>query len=257
MRCLAVSNPTLPRKRRRGILGIIIKPLIVLLIIFCLILGLSVFFQISEVRVTGNTYYTDEQIIKASGINEGDNLIFLSFGTVTLRMMNQLPYIDEITVTRRAPATVVISVVESSPTAVIAYGDQWYVLGRNCRILGRTDDAGAAALIEVTGISPAKPAVGSELTTSNGEDSKLEYLSDLLGQLTRLGMVKQVSRVDLTSISNVSFDYMNRFRVLLGKRQRLEYKLELLETVAETKNAGERGTIDLSNDGVAHFIPEE
>ena len=254
---MAVSNPTAPRKRRRGGLRIIIKPLLVLLIIFCLVLGLSVFFQVSEVRVTGNTYYTDEQIIRASGINEGDNLVFLSFGTVTLRMMNQLPYVDEITVTRRAPATVVISVVESSPTAVIAYGDQWYVLGKNCRVLGRTDDAGAATLIEVRGLNAAKPDVGAQLSAEKGEASKLEYLSDLLGQLTRLDMDRQVTCVDLSSLTNVSFDYMDRFKVLLGKHQRLEYKLELLATVAESKTAGERGTIDLSNDGVAHFIPEE
>ena len=254
---MAVSNPTTPRKRRRGVLKMLIKPLLAVLIIFCLLLGLSVFFQVSEVRVTGNTYYTDEQIIRASGINEGDNLVFLSFGAVTLRMMNQLPYVDEITVTRRAPATVVISVVESSPTAVIAYGDDWYVLGKNCRVLGRTDDAGAATLIEVAGLSPVKPSVGAQLTAEKGESSKLEYLSDLLGQLTRLDMDRQVTRVDLSSLANVSFDYMGRFKVLLGKHQRLEYKLELLATVVESKNAGERGTIDLSNDGVAHFIPEE
>ena len=72
---MAVSNPTLPRKRRRGVLGKIIKPILVLLILFCLLLGVSFFFQVSEVRVTGNTFYTDEQIIKASGINEGDNLV--------------------------------------------------------------------------------------------------------------------------------------------------------------------------------------
>ena len=253
---MAVSNPTLPRKRKRGILGKIIKPILILLILFCLMLGVSFFFQVSEVRVTGNTFYTDEQIIEASGIHEGDNLVFLSFGPVTLRLMNQLPYVDEVTVTRRAPATVVISVVESSPTAVIRSNDQWYVLGRNCRVLGRTDDAGAATLIEIKGLTPLKPSVGSKLATEKSEESKLEYLTDLLGKLARLGMDEQVATIDLSAISNVSFEYMGRFKVLLGQRQRLEYKLELLETVVGTKTGGERGTIDLSSDGVAHFIPE-
>ena len=52
--------------------------LLLFVCIICLILSLTVFFNASEIKVSGNSRYTVSQVIKASGIEEGDNLLRMS-----------------------------------------------------------------------------------------------------------------------------------------------------------------------------------
>ena len=61
---------------------------IVLLVVFLcagITLALTMFFNISEITVTGDTVYSSEEIIAQSDVSVGDNLIFISkSGKITL-----------------------------------------------------------------------------------------------------------------------------------------------------------------------------
>ena len=51
-------------------------PMMFFLVIVAVIFVMSVFFRVSDIQVEGNTHYTDEEIIRAIDIEEGDNLFF-------------------------------------------------------------------------------------------------------------------------------------------------------------------------------------
>ena len=51
-------------------------PLMFFIIIVSVVFVLSVFLRVSDIRVEGNSHYTDEEIIRAIDIEEGDNLFF-------------------------------------------------------------------------------------------------------------------------------------------------------------------------------------
>ena len=59
-------------RRRRGFS----RPLIFVVVVVAAIFVLSLFFRVEDITVEGNTHYTDEEIIRAIDIEEGDNLFF-------------------------------------------------------------------------------------------------------------------------------------------------------------------------------------
>ncbi len=69
-------------------------------------------------------------------------------------------------------------------------------------------------------------------------------------------MTGDVTWIDVSAVSNPSFDYLGRFTVKLGSNENTEYKFGMLLSAVEQLAAGDRGTIDLSIDSKAHFSPE-
>jgi hypothetical protein len=68
-------------------------------------------------------------------------------------------------------------------------------------------------------------------------------------------MQDKVTGIDMSTISNPSFDYMGRFTVKLGSDENIEYKFGLLQSAVQQLKDGDYGTIDLSIDKQAHFSP--
>lgn len=54
------------------------RPLTFFLVIVALVFIMSVFFKVSRIEVKGNSIYTTDEVIKASGIETGDNLFSLT-----------------------------------------------------------------------------------------------------------------------------------------------------------------------------------
>ena len=64
-------------KRRRGRFRGLYKLLSILLIAAAVVLACVVFFRVNSVEVTGNVRYTAAEVIAASGIEMGANLVVL------------------------------------------------------------------------------------------------------------------------------------------------------------------------------------
>ena len=75
------------RARRRGFSG----PLMFVVVIVAVIFVMSVFLRVSDVQVEGNVHYTDEEIIRAIDIEEGDNLFFFDRFAAIGRAYSKLP----------------------------------------------------------------------------------------------------------------------------------------------------------------------
>ncbi len=61
------------RRRRRGSLGPLLRLLSLLLAAVAIVAALTLFFKVDQVLVTGNSRYTQAEIVAASGIEKGDN----------------------------------------------------------------------------------------------------------------------------------------------------------------------------------------
>ena len=78
-------------KRRRGRFGGLYKVLSILLVAAAIITACVVFFRVNTIEVAGNVRYTAEEIIEASGVKMGDNLIAMSGSRVSAAIRTQLP----------------------------------------------------------------------------------------------------------------------------------------------------------------------
>ena len=74
----ARKNRNRQRRRRRGRFGVLYKLLCFLLIFSALVAGCVVFFRVDQVTVTGSDRYTAQEIIAASGVEQGDNLFLIN-----------------------------------------------------------------------------------------------------------------------------------------------------------------------------------
>ena len=231
-------------------------PAAFLALCLALVFAMSIFFRVSRIEVRGNSYYTADEIILASGIEEGDNLFFINRFTVMSRMFSRLPYVETASVTRYLPNRVIIEVSESEALACVELEGQYWVIDRSCKILTQGTAADASSLITVRGLTPVNPTVGETLSTGSADEGKADYLSEILDQLQERGIAGNVTRIDMTDLTNPKFDYLGRFTVELGPRGDTEYQFaKLLSAVAQlTEN--DRGTIDLSLEGArAVFSP--
>lgn len=242
------------RRRRRGN-GALSVAIIIAFMLLAAIVGLSVFFKISSISVEGAGIYTADDVVAASGIEVGDSIFFVGQSTAALRIKNALPYVDEVRVQRRLPDTVVIEVTESYPIAYIRSGDDVWIIDKNAKLLEKAGESGAAGKIEVRGVVPIEPTVGGALALGDANALQLTYLKSVLSAFLTDGLRDGVTWLDMTSISDIRFDYQGRFTVKLGNGENLSDKLWMMGKVIADRQDSDQGTVDVSVENEGHFIP--
>lgn len=237
-----------PRRRRRNVLFL---PVSFLLICAALFLSMSVFFKVTVIEVEGNSLYSAEEIIEASGVESGDNLFFVNRFTAGSRIISRLPYVDNVMVDRGLPNRVTIRVEESCAIAYIRVEGEAWLLDQNGKVLGKAEETDA--FIEIQGVTADAPVVGTVISGQLEEGQKLAFLTQLLSNMKSRGMQGDITRIDISNIANPVFDYTDRFEIWFGDDENVSYKFDMLLSTVEQLAVGDTGTIDLSVDNKVHF----
>ena len=238
-------------RRRSGLNAILGFLVIVVAVIFVM----SVFFRVSDIRVEGNEHYTDQEIINASGIEEGDNLFFFDKFSALSRAYTKLPYLEEVTVDRRLPNRVTINVVECKAMAYLSVGDEQWTIDHNCKVLGKAVETELGDLIPIYGIEPGTLMIGEKLERADDNEEMVDYLAFLLLELQERGIAAETRRIDFTDPYRVSFALGEKYAVIVGGPMKLDHKFAMLFSVLGQLREGDSGTIDVSDGSTAHFIP--
>ncbi len=247
---MAQAKPKKVKKR-----SALYAPLTFIIVCAALIFGIGVFFRVSEIEVVGASYYTEQEIIDASGIEEGDNLFFVNRFTAYSRIYAKLPYVSGVAVSRSLPNKIVIEVTEGYAIACIRSEGEYWLIDQNCKILDSISAAETQGVINVTGLIPSSPVIGEELKLDTGDSTAVQFVSDVLTAIDDMGMVGDITYLDMTNISDPTFDYLRRFTVKLGRDDAVQYKLELLLSAVAQLGDGDEGLLDLSIDKKVHFSP--
>ena len=230
-------------------------PVMFFLVIVAVIFVMSVFFRVSDIQVRGNSHYTDEEIIRAIDIEEGDNLFFFDRFAALSRVFAKLPYIDEVSVERSLPNRVIITVSESRALAYIVLGEEKWTIDHSCKVLGKANDDELEGLIPIVGISPGTLMIGEPLETVDKNEEIVAYIADVLDQLEARGLYTQVGRVDFSDPNQVEFTLGDKYVVRLGDSSNVEYKFGMLISVLSQLLEGDVGIINISDGNTAHFSP--
>lgn len=148
-----MASPRNKRKRKRGKgrLGPLFKLLCAGAVAVALTMGATVFFQVETVAVTGNSRYSQEEIIKATGIQTGDNLFHMNKYQIAHQVLQGLPYVEELTIRRALPSTIVITVKEWDAVA-------------------RVEAPGTSAVVQTVPQAPAEPVQPDSSQAGDGAD---------------------------------------------------------------------------------------
>ena len=240
------------RARRRKGFG---RPLVFVVVIVASILVLSLFFRVENIQVEGNTHYTDEEIIRAIDIEEGDNLFFFDRFAAIGRVFSKLPYIEEVSLHRALPNRITITVTESRALAYLILGDEEWTMDHSCKILGKAAEGETDLLVPIVNFDPGTLFIGERLTAASGNDDEVDYLQDILDQIEGRDWASKIVRIDFENPLSPEIVYEGRYTVVLGRHAETDKKFAMLAGVLEVLKEGDIGVINLSDGQRAYFSP--
>lgn len=240
------SKTMTPRKRKIKRFFTAFSIFLVIAII-SVMLSLTVFFKTEKIIVTGETRYSQEDIINLSGIVTGENIFLCDKAAASKKIVDALPFVAQANVGFVIPNAITIEIVEDVPSYAIGYSDGYYIIGENGRILEKTaENYDNLPIVQ-----------GTEITTNIiGEyaDFTDENITSILNELVKVldaYKFENVTVIDISDTANIMFVYDNRITVVIGLPEDISYKVKTAQTIINEKldpnNTGLiKGRLDVS-----------
>ena len=247
-------------------------------------LATTKYFMIENIYVEGNNKYPNEEIIASSGIEKGSNLFRLKKKKILSNLIDKFEYIQDAKIKIIFPTSVIISINQAEPFALLKDGEEFLLISEMGRVLERSEKIVNTKMPIVMGMGKEKkkeepqnieedsPAIEKDNNLKDKQEDKIVMFSDLKeGHKTKIqpgdyiskennetmAMLislidafektdfNDVTRIDISDRLNMKIVYQDRLLIDLGSGDNLEYKLNF---VKKTKEFGEElyfeGVID-------------
>ena len=277
-----IYTPPKPFKRGKFVLHLVT----VAAVVFAVVLGMSIFFKVEKVQVSGCEKYAPWEISEAAGIEIGSNLLGVSRAQVSGNIISNMPYVDKVRVGIILPDTVNIMITELD----VVYSVQdslgnWWLMNSDGKIVESVNTVSAKTYTQILGVLLEEPAVGMQAvayetdlntvplvdpetgdapaetepdTDAESEEDTESIIVDttaaqrmqaaisVLQTLSTNSISGQINSVDVTSLKSIELWYDERFQINLGDAARLDYKISALRATIEKMEDYESGHLDLS-----------
>ena len=187
-------------------------------------------FYVSSIEVVGVSYYSEEEIVEASGIKIGDEMLMLDREAVGNEIFEKLPYVNGVKI-RRVFNTVKITIEENTNLMYTEFVGKYYVLNREFRVLNAVEDeAELQGFLRVELPEISSIGVGFKIRFEN-EALDTQYITELLESLENGNVLSRVTLVDASRKYDVSYVMDGCCRVELGKVGDMSLKLTLVDEI--------------------------
>lgn len=227
-----------------------------MLICGAIVAALSLFFKADQIFVTGVSRYSQQQVIQASGIHQGQNLFLLNKQQAASNITEQLPYVESVRIRRQLPNVLHIEITECSCPLAIRQGGKLWLVNGNGKIIDCLEEEQGSSYPQVTGLRLRAPQLGRSAVPVDDDLEQWERLKSLWSLLRARNMAADVQELDLEDDSRLTLRYQQRFLVVLRAEDDFDYRLNYLSAVVERLDSDDRGTIQWDSDGKARFIPD-
>ena len=225
---------------------LIVQLITVLAVVAAFMIGLSVFFKVKVITVSGATVYSPYSIQEASGIAEGDNLLTFSRARAASQIRAKLPYVKSVRIGIKLPDTVNIEIKEDS--VVYAIQDDtgiWWLMNSQGKVTEMANNSTASNYTQIVGVTLTDPAVGqigvateraaAPLESTEGIDGtveettlptiastvvtgaeKLDVVLQILVAMEDNDIVGSIASIDVTYLDDIVLWYGTQYQVNLG-----------------------------------------
>lgn len=251
---------------------LLLQLLITTAIVLAFVMGMSIFFKVETIMVSGANAYSEWTVREASGIKEGDSLLSLADARASGRIQAELPYVNKVRIGIKLPDTVIIYIEELE----VAYAAKcnngiWWLITSGGRVVEQIDEIRASGYTEIKGITLMDPKVNEQAvvveeappeTNAAGETvqpivgestpvtvtnaQRLHAALNILTALELNDIVGEAASVDVSNLNAVELWYGRRFQVNLGDTSNLEYKIACMKKAIAQLGDYEMGTLDVS-----------
>lgn len=241
---------------------LIIQMTTVVAVVLAVVLGLSVFFKVETITVSGAEVYSTWAVREASGISEGDNLLTFSKIRAAGQIMAELPYVEKVRIGIKLPDTVNIMIEEESVVYVIKSSDgSWWLMDSDGRVVEQA--ATSSGYTQVLGVTLENPvsnqrAVATEdVPTETNEEGellpatttgalRLTAALQILKALESNDIVGDAASVNVSNIEDIILWYGTRYQVNLGSSSQLEHKVDCMNDAILQLSDYQTGILDIS-----------
>lgn len=276
-----VYTPPKPFKRGRFLLRLAT----VLAVVLAIVLGMSIFFKVESVKVSGCNKYEVWEVAEASGIEIGSNLLTISRAQIGGSIIDKLPYVNKVRVGIILPDTVNIEITELDVVYSIEDADgNWWLMNSDGKIVEQTNGVTAKTYTQVLGVRLQSPQIGQQAVAQEAEPTtipvdpeageteegtepteeatqdpaaptiavgvtaaqRLQTALSVLQVLSTNSISGQIDSVDVSNMSAIALWYDERFQINLGDTVQLEYKISALRATIEQMETYESGHLDVS-----------
>ncbi len=253
----AVETNARRRKRRRKRSNFLYFVILMLFVAIALVtLSVTVLFNISKIEVSGAQEVLQSDIIEASGVSEGENLFRLNIENIQNNILNKLDSLDNVTVSRKLPSTLSISVQETQAEYNLKQDDSTYmILSKNFRVMKTGEESPEGSAVVLTGISVQNATKGDfvDLNSADGYEETAQILSELSEQ-----DIENIKEIDVSNTMNISINCNNKYKILIGTVSGIAYKLQFAkEVMTNNLNSSDKGVIDVRQEGQLSFRPDD
>lgn len=250
---------------------LIIQLVTVTAVVLALVIGLSVFFKVEHIYVSGAKVYSESSITEVCGINTGDNLLTFSHARAAALIQANRPYVREVRFGIKLPDTVNIIIEEDDVVyAIKDQTGQWWLMNSTGRVVEQGNNAKVANHTQVLGVALDNPVPNEmavalesapaavEVTTPEGETvessvpvtttgaQRLSAVLQMLKALEVNDIVGNAASVDVSRIDDIILWYGTRYQVNLGDSTRLDYKIACMNSVIAKMSEYQSGILDIS-----------
>lgn len=227
-----VKKPVSPLMRRiRNI--VTYCSIVAVVLIVCVILSLTVLFKTQNYEVTGNTKYTEAELIETCGISENENIFLANKKSAENRLIKAYPYIEEVDVSFDIPDTITIDIVEAVPSYMVKVSDSKYLIASaQGRILEEAETTDGYSLPLFLGSELTSSVVGEYINYA--DETTLKVINEI-GTVFADNGYTGITEIDATDTANITFTYDNRIKVKIGLPEDISYKVRTAMTIINEK----------------------
>lgn len=254
-----VYTPPKPFNRGRFLLHLATVAAVVL----ALVLGLSIFFKVETITVSGMEKYSAWDVREASGIEDGENLLTLSKTKISGSIIANLPYVASVQVGIKLPNTVNLHITEIEMVyAIQAKDETWWLVNADGRVIESISTSAAEDYTRILGILVEPPQIGDAAVAvePEAEEETMEFTvpdvalgrdyldaaKTIMKYLEGNGIIGQIATIDVSDLGNIELWYGKRFQILLGDASGLDYKISAVKQAIEQTSDYQTGILDAS-----------
>lgn len=250
---------------------LIVQLISVLSVVIAMMIGLSVFFKVGRITVSGAETYQPWTIVENSGISKGDSLLTFSRAKAVSQILANCPYVKDVRIGIKLPDTVNIEIVESD--VVYAIKDEqgtWWLMNSDAKVSEMINGSRASNYTQVLGVTLSSPKIGetgvaTEIQTEQTDPTeevagtmptvaaivisgaqRLNTAKEILKALEDNDIVGEAASVNVTDVDNIELWYGSRYQVELGDSNNLTYKIACMYDAILQMSDYETGVLDVS-----------
>jgi len=205
-------------------------------------------FKVRSIAVEGNKHYSEDQILRASGLFVGQSVWEVNKAQASASIKAACPYVESASISSSLLNTITITVKETTIVGAMYYNGEWILVGKNGQAVDKIaveSDVPPRLLYlkgaTATGKGLGKPAMDERCT---------EILKTYLAAVEQ-NELTGICELDLSNKGDLKLNWNNQITILLGNDSNLSYEIAVVKANLPSvlKNKGEqvRGTLDVSS----------